>query len=224
MRNLHGTPSYSIYLLINLPDNLICNPKLFADDVSLNAVMYEQNVCTNSLNDGLKRLYEWSVKWKMSFNPDPTIPAVEVIFPNRNLTLYDPVSYSGIDVMQVDYRIHLGFILDSKVSYSKYIDGKIGKANQGILPRFINHLYCLLYRDVIYHKPTYDDSYSNYYSERAKSDPINTNYEFTNKIESVQYNAALAITGCVRGTSREKFFLELGLTSLYDRRRLHRLR
>ena len=52
---------------------------------------------------------------------------------------------------------------------------------------------------------------------------MNTNYEFINKIESVQYNAALAITGCVRGTSREKLFLELGLTSLYDRRRLHRL-
>ena len=64
--------------------------------------------------------------------------------------------------------------------------------------RFINLLY-LDYCDVIYHKPTYDDFYSNYYSERAKSDPINTNYEFTNKIESVQYNAALAITGCVRG-------------------------
>ena len=47
-------------------------------------------------------------------------------------------------------------------------------------------------------------------------------YEFTNKIESVQYNAALAITGCVRGTSMGKLFLELGLTSLYDRRRLHR--
>ena len=41
-----------------LPDNLICNPTLFADDVSLNAVMYEENVCTNSLNDDLKRLYE----------------------------------------------------------------------------------------------------------------------------------------------------------------------
>ena len=125
------------------------------------------------------------------------------------------------------------------MSYSKHIDGKIGKANQGIdvIKRLYNYLprKALLqinksfirphldYCDVIYHKPTYDDFCSNYYSERAKSDPINTNYEFTNKIESVQYNAALAITGCSRGTSREKLFLELGLTSLYDRRRLHRL-
>ena len=69
----------------------------------------------------------------------------------------------------------------------------------------------------------YDDFYSKYYSERAKSDPSNTNYDFSRKIESVQYNAALAITGCIRGTNRERLYSELGLTSLYDRRRFHRL-
>ena len=71
---LGSWPLLFLIFINDLPDNLICNPKLFADDVSLNAVMYEQNVCTNSLNDGQKRLYEWSVKWKMSFNPDPIIP------------------------------------------------------------------------------------------------------------------------------------------------------
>ena len=118
-------PLVFLIFINDLPDNLICNPKLFADDVSLNAVMYERNVCTNSLNDDLKRLYEWSVKWKKIFNPNPTKPAEDVIFTKRNLTLYDPVS--GVDVMQVDYHKHLGFILDSKMSYSKHIDGKIGK-------------------------------------------------------------------------------------------------
>ena len=39
-----------------------------------------------------------------------------------------------------------------------------------------------------------------------------------NHFESVQYNAALAITGCIRGTSREKLYNELGLESLSDRR------
>ena len=82
------------------------------------------------------------------------------------------------------------------------------------------HLY---YCDVIYHQPTYDDFYNKYYSERAKSDPIKTKYHFTNKIEAVQYNAALAIRGCVRGPSREKVYFNLGLTSLYDRRRFRRL-
>ena len=43
------------------------------------------------------------------------------------------------------------------------------------------------------------------------------------KIESVQYNASLAITGAIRGTSREKLYQELGLESLADRRWSRRL-
>ena len=34
------------------------------------------------------------------------------------------------------------------------------------------------------------------------------------KLESVQYNAALAITGAMRGSSREKNYQELGFESL----------
>ena len=37
---------------------------------------------------------------------------------------------------------------------------------------------------------------------------------FHQKIESMQYNAALAITGAIRGSSREKLYQELGLESL----------
>ena len=43
-------------------------------------------------------------------------------------------------------------------------------------------------------KPVYDDFSSTYY--RAKTDPAYTNVQFTTNIESVQYNVALAITGC----------------------------
>ena len=37
-------------------------------------------------------------------------------------------------------------------------------------------------------------------------------------MESIQYNAALAITGNIRGSSREKLYQELGLESLQQRR------
>ena len=43
------------------------------------------------------------------------------------------------------------------------------------------------------------------------------------KLESVQYNASLAICGCFRGTSRDKLYSELGLESLADRRIYRRL-
>ena len=72
------------------------------------------------------------------------------------------------------------------------------------------------YCDVIYHMLTYDDFYNNYYAERARTDPVNTNFHCTNEIEAVQYNAASAIAGSARDSSRDKLYCELGLTSLYD--------
>ena len=46
------------------------------------------------------------------------------------------------------------------------------------------------------------------------------NSSLSDKIESVQYNAAPAITGAIRGTSKEKLYQELGLESLRNRRLL----
>ena len=45
--------------------------------------------------------------------------------------------------------------------------------------------------------------------------PINQcNDSFCSKIESIQYNAALAITGAIQGTSQTKLYRKLGLESL----------
>ena len=44
------------------------------------------------------------------------------------------------------------------------------------------------------------------------------NNSFHQKLESIQYNTALAITGAIRGTSSEKLYQELGLESLQQRR------
>ena len=50
-----------------------------------------------------------------------------------------------------------------------------------------------------------------------------SNNAFSNKLETVQYNAALAITGAIKGTSREKLYQELGLEYLQQRRCMRRL-
>ena len=46
---------------------------------------------------------------------------------------------------------------------------------------------------------------------------------FNGKIDSVEYSAALAITGTWRGTSRQKLYAELGWESLSSRRWSRRL-
>ena len=43
------------------------------------------------------------------------------------------------------------------------------------------------------------------------------------KLESGQYNVALAITGAIRGTNTVKLYQELGLEPLQNRRKLRRL-
>ena len=43
------------------------------------------------------------------------------------------------------------------------------------------------------------------------------NASLQKKLESIQYNAAVAITGAIRETSKEKLFEELGLGSLQHR-------
>ena len=50
------------------------------------------------------------------------------------------------------------------------------------------------------------------------------NEKFTETVESFQYKVALAITGAIKGTSKEKLYNELGLEYLKDRRWTRRLR
>ena len=44
------------------------------------------------------------------------------------------------------------------------------------------------------------------------------NNSFKEKLESFQYNVCLALTGAIRGTSKEKIYQKLGLESLRDLR------
>ena len=126
--------------------------------------------------------------------------------------------------MKVEEHKHLGIILDSKLTFSAYIKSAISKSRKGIgllkylskyLPRYtLNELYKLYvrqhldYGDVIYH-------ISATVCEFSGSVVLPNLME---KLESVQYSAARAITGTSRGTSREKLYAELGWESLSFRR------
>ena len=49
------------------------------------------------------------------------------------------------------------------------------------------------------------------------------NKSFHDNLESIQYNASLAITGAIRGTSKEKPYQELGFESLQQKRWFRKL-
>ena len=63
--------------------SLQCNPKLFADGFSLFATVHNINKATIDLNNDLTKTTKWTFQWKMSFNPDISKQAHEVISPRK---------------------------------------------------------------------------------------------------------------------------------------------
>ena len=81
----------------------------------------------------------------MSFNPDPSKQAQEVIF-SRNIKKpnHPELIFNNIPVNQTSYQKHLGMFLDNKLNFGehlKYITNKVNKSTvllcklQMILPR-----------------------------------------------------------------------------------------
>ena len=104
--------------------------------------------------------------------------------------------------------------LDSKLDFKEHIQNVLNKVSKtiGLYENFKKNLprppLITIYKSFIrshldYGHIIYDEGY---------------NVSFHQKIESIQYNAALAITGAIRGTSKEKLYHELGFESLVSRR------
>ena len=66
-----------------LADGLSSNAKLFADDTSLLSVVHDANTAAKELNNDIVKISRWTYQWKMSFNPDPSKQAQEVIFSRK---------------------------------------------------------------------------------------------------------------------------------------------
>ena len=113
---------------------------------------------------------------------------------------------------------HLGSFLDESLSFHKYIKANVSKAMNGIsilkfLSKFVSkEILNLSYK--LYVRPHLDYGDVIYHNQRAQSMEL---------LEHVQYKAALIVSGCWQGTSREKLYRELGWENLSDRRWFHRL-
>ena len=122
-------------------------------------------------------------------------------------------------VEKVQTRKYWGLKLDKKLSFKEHLQNKFAKVNRGIrilkkLSGFLPHHSLInLYKSFM--RPHLD------YADIIHDQPNNLN--LCNKIESCQYNAALAITGAIRGSSKEKLYQELGFEYLSSRRWLRKL-
>ena len=219
-------PLLFLIYINDLAQNLRCKVKLFADDTSLFTTVQDPQAAASDMNHDLDLITSWANQWRMSFNPDRNKQAVELIFSRKNTKTKHPVLlFNKTPVSAVLQHKHLGMILDSRLSFSAHIQAAIAKARKAIgmlkfMSKYLSRstldnlfkLYVrphLDYGDVIYHIPQSDDACLG-------------NYQMV-KLESVQYSAALAVSGTWRGTSKERLYEELGWESLSDRRWYRRL-
>ena len=106
----------------------------------------------------------------MSFNPDPTKSAEEIIFSHKRTRLvHPPLFFNNIEVKQVNDHKHLGLTLDSKLTFVNHISEKVSKALKGVgvikylssyVPvKTLDQIYKMYVRphldfcDIIYHTP-----------------------------------------------------------------------
>ena len=73
-------PFLFLIYINDLADGLSSSTKLFVDDISLFAFIYDSVIMTSELNSDLARIKQWAFQWKMRFNPDLNKQAQEVFF------------------------------------------------------------------------------------------------------------------------------------------------
>ena len=76
---------------------------------------------------------EWGHKWKMSFNPDVSKQAQEVIFSRKQAKSVHPdLVFNNTPIHQTHCQKHLGVYLDMKLNFKLHIKQKSSKAMKGI--------------------------------------------------------------------------------------------
>ena len=76
---------------------------MFTDDTSIFSIVKDQNKSTEEVINDLQLINQWDFQWKMSFNPDPTKPAEEIIFSHkRGFQIHPSLFFTNMEVKQVN--------------------------------------------------------------------------------------------------------------------------
>ena len=105
----------------DLANDLSSNAKLFADDTSLFSVVHNANTTVKELNKDLVKISRWAYQWKLSFNPDPSKQAQEVIFSRKTKKEYHPHLVFNNNVSEPNSQKHLGVVLDNCLFFEKHL-------------------------------------------------------------------------------------------------------
>ena len=193
-------PLLFLIYINDLANGLNSNVKLFADDTSLCSVVHKiTDSIINLLNSDLSKAFSRALQWKISFNPDPTKQAQEIIFSHKTSQRNHPGLMLNNSIVNVtSSHKHLCMIFDSKLSFDEHLKSVLKKIIKtvGLLRKLHGNLprtsLITIYKS--FARPHLD------YGDIIYDQTFNES--FHQRIESIQYNA---ITGAIRGTSSESF-------------------
>ena len=130
----------------------------------------------------------------MTFNTDPNKQAQEVIFSRKTKKAsHPPLNFNNNTVQEVQFQKHLGVYLNGKLDFREHLQNMFKKINKTIslLRKLQNDLprapLVTIYKSFVrphldYGEILYDQAFRNSFHER---------------LESIQYNPALAITDAI---------------------------
>ena len=141
----------------------------------------------------LQKIGNWTFKWKINF----------IIFSRKKTaSVHSAAYFDDKPVKSTQINKHLEMKLDSNLSYEHHIKSILNKVNKmiGLLRKFLlilsRHSLITIYKTFIRLHLDYGDvTYGRTFNEL-----------FHQRLESTQYNAALAITETIRVHHRRSFF------------------
>ena len=151
----------------------------------------------------------------MLFNTDPSKTTQEVLLSRKTkLHICLTISLNNIQLLKVSYQKHLGILPEKKLDFKLHVDYAVMNVNNGIfLIKKLRH--GLPWKSIIAIYKAFLQPLINY-GDIMYDQPQNKS--FCEKLEFVQYKAALAITRAIQGRIHEKIYQKLGLESLKSRR------
>ena len=76
-------PLLFLIYINDLEKGIKSSVKFFADDTSLFSIVTDPILSATELNHDLRLIEDWAFQWKMSFNPDPSKQAIEMLFSQK---------------------------------------------------------------------------------------------------------------------------------------------
>ena len=127
------SPLLFLIYINDLPNDLNSNGLNSLQMIRQFSVVRNITDSANLLSSDLSKINEWTLQWKMSFNPDPIKQAQEIIFSRKTSQRNHPgLMFNNSIVNVTSIHKHLGMIFDSKLSFDEHLKSVLKKISKTV--------------------------------------------------------------------------------------------